>query len=368
MAGIYRPIIAALLAWGLAAGCALGDPPTVAFERVSSTKGRYLLWHRRPATEQDLALPFYPQGLTLESYAYRVRDRKHRSVLFYACYQCTTTRTPAEVLAFYATTFGADAPRTTDAATGVITQVIGPRDNCRLLEITPLDGVRHLKLEHVRHFAIPPRVYTPRERQVMRVLDAVTASYRQMPYLAYRMEQHVADATRSTPPSPPVIWAVTLERAAHLTASAMVNGVLVLHIGAKDGVVTVSRPSQSTTQRPYTGALTKAVLPEIDDDVALRLALGDSLITDTVDYLAICPVAGKSLDQELVVELTYPESAVTLRMRLDMQRKVLLRSQITEKSEDGTLRVLRTYTYATSTPSQPLPQQPPPAPAAETVR
>jgi len=406
----YSQLILLVLIGGLFTGCAWSAAPVAAVESAHTPKGVFLMWHRAPATEKDLGMPLYRQGTTLESYTYRVRDRKRRNFLFYACVRLTTKQTVAELLDYAQRALGADAQRETDAQTGVVTLVAGSKQDCRIVEVTPGKEGCQLKLEHVQHFEIPPRVYTAQEKKVLQQLSALTAAYHSASHVAYRVEQRVEVIPSAPPKKPhtpasaatarklpttlpktpshapatapvaeasslPQIWNVDFTRPDHLNVTAMVNGVVGLHLSAQDGNLQVINPGKNTLQRTIGNTLTMDKVPELQDDAVARLMLGDSLISDKVDYLALLPVPGMPINEQVEIVLTYPIDQITVRLRIDRRRQVIIRGEILHTDEERTLRVERTYSNmlldtAASAPGvhTPIPRQPATEPDAESAQ
>ena len=361
----YRQLMLLLLGWGLFTGLAWGVTPIKPLESAETPKGIFLMWHRTPATEKDLGMPLYRQGKTLQSYTNRVRDRKHRNYLFYACVRLSTTQSIAALLEYAQQALGTGAQRDTDKETGIVTLVAGSKQDCRIVTVTPEKEGYQLQLEHVQHFVIPPRVYTAQEKKVLQMLKELTAAYRSAGHVAYRVVQRIEEKPASSPPAPqlPQVWSVDYLRPNRLTVTALVNGVVGLHITTKDGSLLVMRPGKSTVQRATGHALTIETVPELQDDAVARLMLGDSLISESVDYLALLPVAGTPFTEQAEIVLTYPINHITVRLRLDRRRLVIIRGEIIRKTPENTLDVVREYSNILLDAAATAPALPAPKPA-----
>ena len=327
----------------LLAGVGLGVP-AAAQEAVSTDDGTFTVWHRTPAKEADLEMPFCT-GILLESAVYRVRDRKKRDVLRYAIARFSTTQKIDEIVAQYRRALGLTARSEKATTTGVITLCDGIQDDCRIVSVTPQGAICRVTLTRIRRFTPPPRVYSDREQQALRILRDVAATYQAARRIAYHFEQTVTttESNATSQPPPVLMWDVEFVRPAQLRVTATLNGEPGLTITTTDGKLVVTRPGQPDETRPLTLPLTLAQVPELEGDVYAHLMLGDNLVTKLVDYLGLLPVDGQPLTRQAQLVLTYPENMATLHLELEMTRKIVLRSVVA--INDGTQRaqIVRTY-------------------------
>lgn len=373
-------LVLAVLLWGHYVLAAQSPLAPATKEVVQTGKGTFTIWHRTPAVETDVEMPVLDNGLVLESFAYRVRDRKNRDVMRYARIKVTTTQTPASVAKFYQHTLGTAAVMSTAKDTGEITLAAGTKDNMRLVTIIPNATFCHVRLERVVRYAIPPRVYTAQEQRVFTLLDKVGRAYQNARQVSYSIQQHtvILHCAEGEKAPPDMTWTIDFQRPDQLQCS--VTGgkdgkETLLSVVTKDGKLVLSAPGKEDEQRAFTGAITADLLPELQDDAAARLMLGDALITPAVDFLAVQPVSGIPSDQQAQIVLTFPESRAKFFLYLDLQHATLLRSEIHVSQEDHEERITRTYSqmqliplsvdHGQATPSQQ--QSPPSAPAAVTA-
>jgi len=344
-------------------------PPAIR-ELVAITRGTVRQFYRDTVLASDLGLPLWDGAQPVEPGVYRVRDRKNRDLLRYAVVHYRLTDPMETIAARYLAALGEGAQRTTDKETGAVFLFAGVKDHCRLVTITPQEGVVLLTLERVERFTVPPRVYTAREQQVIRLLEELTAAYRAADRLGYTMEQLVDTGEKDEPAPPPVTWTVQFARPATLEMTATVAKQVALTITTKDGTLTVAGGNRPPDQRAIGTRLTTAQVPELRDDPAAELMLGAALLADDVDYLGLQPVGQAPLAQQVEIVLTYPDEGKVLRLQVDRQRQVITRAETTLTQENRTLRVTRSYREITMTaPPAPAAAPPPPLqpPAAGAV-
>lgn len=295
-------------------------------EVVKTVDGTYWLWRHSPATAADLDMPAFNRGLLMESFAYHVRDRKRRDVLYYARMRISTTALPAAIMQFYRGVLGAAAVVHTAPETGEITLASGTANDLRQVTITPQAKNCALLLERVKHYFIPPRVYNPRERQVIGVLNSVTQAYQNAQHIVYTLEQHDASIT---PPSTTQDYTLTMDyhrpNGLQLT---LLNGTKKLTIISQADHLVVTAPDGSIKQRTIAGKITADLLPEIQDDTLARLMLGDTLITPQVDYLALEAVPNVPPSRQAELILTYPDDNAKLFLFIDLQQKTILHAEM----------------------------------------
>ncbi|MHB9131854.1 MAG: hypothetical protein ACYDBB_12310 [Armatimonadota bacterium] len=320
-------------------------PAKATMEVVRTAEGTFYVWHRTPAERADLGMPIFNRGLVLDSFTYRVRDRKRRDKLFYARTVLTTTLSADEVVRFYQRHLGNGAQKQVDAGTGETSLSSGTKEHFRLVTITPAKDYAQIRLEHVQHFTIPPRVYTSGEQRVIRVLEDIAANYRTARHVAYTVEQQVAVPPQATPAAPPhtLVWTIDFTRPDSLHIVARVDDVIGLEINTDGDHLVVKRQEGEPEQRSLAKGLGIELLPELQDDTAARMLLGEQPISPEADYLALLPVDGVPMDRQVEVVITYPEREAKLFLFVDLTAKIILRSEIEVKVEKETVRMLRTY-------------------------
>ncbi|OPZ86366.1 MAG: hypothetical protein BWY76_00980 [bacterium ADurb.Bin429] len=353
--------ILALLLGSLLGAAALGVDPSAPFTReVSRTPwGTFIVFHRTPATTEDLEMPLFTGALTDESFVYRVRDRKKRDVLRMARVTFITLTPLEEVATFYARALGEGMTRETNAETGEITLARGTADNLWLVVIAPKEKTCHVRQERIQQFTAPPRELTAEELRVARVYAEVMATYLRAPRIAVTVEQHtelseaMAEGTRTSPPV--LTWKIDFTRPASLTLSAAVGETLGLEIMTKDGALIVSRQGRDDETRPLDGAITLATVPELRGDPLARMVFGEDLPTDA-DYLALSAMPGIPPHKQVRMTLTFPEEEMVLTLLIDRQRNTVLRSEVLLTGEENRwVRTIRTYTDYHIEPAMPAP-------------
>lgn len=328
--------------------------PTATKELIHTPNGKVVLWYRTPATTDDLQLPFVADAEFQQSYAYRVRDRKNRDLMSYACVRMTTNRPTEEVLQQYIEALGGAVQRSTDKDSGEISLVAGEAENFRMVVVEPRGAVCHVRLERVQHFTVPARIYTPQEQRVISLLDAVAAQYRDAAGVGYALDQREEPAAgKPANPVPPVRWSIAYQRPNSLTATALEGKTTALEVITQDEKLVIRHAGAKEEQRAFTtpGRITLDLLPEVQDEPVARMMLGDTLITPAVDYLALLSVKDVPLAQQAEVVLTYPDLDVTLRLRIDMVRKLIVRSEMHYQTEEDDYRIIRSYTDYILTPT-----------------
>jgi hypothetical protein len=333
---------------------------------VTTPQGTYWLYHRTPATDTDVRVADFPRGLTLDSFVYRVRDRKKRDVAFYALRRATTTATLDEVAAFFTQALGAGVQR--EDVAGRTTLVAGTLDQFRMVTIVPAAGRTTVRVERVEKYTIPPRVYTPEEQRVQRVVQELAAAYQARQTLEYRANWITVVGPKDTP-APALAWHVTFSRPAQVAGTATVimpddpatPAVTALTYATKGTSLLVTRQDGKPETRPLGKALTLDDVAELDDDPVVCLFLGDPLIGPAVDALALLPVPGMTPAQAVQVVLTFPDDRRTLRLTIDRVARRVLRSDVETRDADGHTATLR-RDYLTAVPSPPPPATVQPGP------
>ncbi len=337
--------------------------PAALQEAVTTPHGIYLLYYRTPAVDADLALPDYPRGLTLDSFVYHVRDRKHRDVARYACRRFTTTAGIAEVTAYFRTLLGPGMQ--TEALPTRTTLVAGTLAHFRMITLVPVAGHLTVREEQVEKFTIPPRVYTAEEQRVLRVVNTLARDYRTLAGLTFDAAWTAQTAAATEPPAPVLTWHVAYLRPAELTATASVGKIVALQYATKARTLLVTRQDGKTETRPLDKELTLDAIPELGDDPAMHLLLGDPLVTPATDYLALLPVPGHELDDQVQVVLTFPDDRETLRLTIDRRANTLARSEVESRDAEGHVSTMtRTYDYPITLPTTTTPL---PAPSPRTA-
>ncbi len=361
MRGCFVILAVWLLCCGAAQapGQAKPSPATAATgltgEVVHTDDGTFLLWQHTPATVADLEMPLCAQQKVRDSFAYRVCNRKRYKLLHYARVNLDTGQSPAAVIAFYRAVLGKQAVMQTAKGTGVVTLAAGTSDNVRLVTITPDAQGCRVRLERVHNFTIPPRIYTPQERRVLRVLENVAQTYRTARHIAYTMEQrNISDSASDKEKT--LTCTVDFHRPTDLHLSVTAGTTTVMTINTRAHQLVLTAPGAKDVQRTIGEKLTSALLPELQDDLVVRWMLGDPAVTPAVDYLALNSVAGVPSDRQVEAMLTYPDRGVKLLLFIDLQQKTLLRSETLSTDGDARLRIDRTYQQVrlepTATPNQ----------------
>jgi len=359
-AGLLACAICVLL---LGVPCRAADPAPFEKETVyTDAYGTVRQFHRAVATDADLGMPVWKDGELLQQGVYRLRDRKNRDILFYAFARFTTAKPVEEVASFYLDALGADARRDTDKATGDVTVFCGEKPDFRLVAITQKDGAIHLTLEHVQRFPNPPRAYTEREQQVIRVVEEITRAYHNARRIAYTMEQRIETTPAVEHTAPVLVWQCDFRRPKSLAVTVSAEGVVGLEIKTQGDKLVITRPNTDPQERAIGETLTSATVPEVQSDPVARLILGDTLISDEIDYFGLQAVGNLPLAQQVEVILTFPDDLAVLRLTLDRPRGVILRAETIVTQEDRQTRVIRTYHYTV-----PAPAPAPALPAANTT-
>lgn len=344
-AGLICLLLLGLPCW--AADAAPFEKETV----YTDAYGTVRQFYRAVATDADLGMPAWTDGELLQQGVFRLRDRKNRDILFYAFARFTTAKPVEEVAAFYLEALGADARRDTDKATGDVAVFCGEPQDFRLATITHKDGATHLTLEHVQRFPRPPRVYTEREQQVIRVVEEITRAYHNARRIAYTMEQRIETTPAADTPAPALIWQCDFRRPRSLAVTASAEGVVGLEIKSQGDTLIVTRPGRDPEARGIGETLTSAAVPELQSDPVARLMLGDTLISDEIDYFGLQAVGDLPLSRQVEVILTFPEDLAVLRLTIDRPRGVILRAETIVTQEDRETRVIRTYSYTAPAPA-----------------
>jgi hypothetical protein len=336
------------------------DAPVVTRETAKTPEGTVTIWRRTPATEADLEMPVCGHALVVESFAYRVRDRKKRDLMRYARIDLTSARPVDEVLDFYHGALGKDVARETDAKTGEITLTSGVEGNLRLVTIAPKAGYCDLRLERVQRYAIPPRVFTPREQQALRVLRAVEKTYRGANRVAFRVAQtfQMNWKPKEQAKIPTLTWSLDITRPQTVAVEASVDGVTALKMTTRGDGLLVSRQNQPDETRALKAPLDLAQLPELQSDPVSRLLLGDDLASARLDFLDLQAVPGVPRQARLV--LTYPEESSTITLTIDLATSTVLQSAVVLAGEEKRrTTMLRDYTNIILAPaSAPAPAAP----------
>lgn len=341
---LHRLCLLLLCCASLAAVAAAPAPFTR--EVTRTPQGTFVVYHRAPATAADLEMPVIGAAQVQESFAYRVRDRKKRDVLRYVRVVFASDLPAAKIVDLYGGyLFGtATQTRDTDAATGAVTLTAGAKDDFRLAQVTPAGAGCTVRLERVRRFSYPPRVFTPNEARVARVLGEVAATYRQAGRLAVDVAQDAVLSPAMGDEKPPTLsWHVEYTRPAIISLTAAVNGALGLRITTEGKQLRVARPEKEDELRPFAGPLDCTVVPELRGDPLMRLLFGEDLLARRVDALALSAVPGAPRQQRMT--LTFPDEEMTLTLLIDRPTNTVLRSEVyLAGEEDRWTRMVRTYT------------------------
>ena len=359
---------------GLAEGTATPSSakPGVTQETVVTSDGIFLLWHRTPAQAVDVGMPVLHDSLTLESFAYRVRDRKRRDLLQYARMRLATTAPLAAVTQFYCAALGKAVVQSTNKENGEVTLAAGSKDNLRMVTITPQEKNCHIRLERTVRYTIPPRIFTAGEQQVIRVLTEVGHTYQSARQVRLTAVQHTVLLDQKAPGKnpPDVTWTYDFSHPDRLQISATTGTKSVLTMTTSEGNLIVTAPQRQEEKRPIEGKITTELVPEIQDDPVARLMLGESLIIPALDFLSLDAMPGAAAGRQVKIALTYPDKRAKLFLIVDLQQKTILRSEMLTDEEDFQLRVERVYQDLQLIPPTTAPhaalsqQQSPPVPAA----
>lgn len=335
-------------------------------ELVHTEEGNFYLTHRTPAKSADVRMPIFSGGTTEESFAYRVRDRKLRDLLFLARMRITYPRPAGDLKLFYLGALGETAAEETDAKTGVITLTAGEQDHFRLVEITPQEQGCAVKLERVQQFTIPPRVYTETEQRIVRVLNDVASRYRTAEVVSYIVEQTMIlpkDTPKEEQP-PTLLWSVAFTRPAQLAVTTSAGRDSVgMRITTKDGALRVHQPAaeEDEVREIVGGYLSINDVPELRNDPVARLMLGGTLLTDQLDYIGMSSVKDVPTNRQAEIILTYPDRQETLHLFIDLRQKTILRCETVVSHDGQTARTIRSYR---TIKSDPIPEPTPPQPAS----
>ncbi|MHB9026226.1 MAG: hypothetical protein ACYC7E_18970 [Armatimonadota bacterium] len=348
--------------------------PPASMEKALTPEGARVIWRRTPATEADLTMPIFSKGLVLDSFVYRVRDRRRNDLINFARVLISTTESTQGLLDFYQKALGPTVQRSTKKQTGETFLTVGTQDNFRLVIITPQAGYTHLRLEHVQRFIAPPRVYTAQEQRVLRVLGEIGQTYSSARRVAYRNHERTFYSDDTAEDNrPELVVAIDFIRPSQISLTVTQGEITPLTIVTKDGNLEFMRPGKEVQRRAIAEAITLHDLPELRDDPIARLMLNETLITPDVDYLALIPVKDIPTNRQIQVVLTYPDYRATQYLLLDLQKKMLLRSEIVVKEDDYQMHIERVFTdqiieQPPVEPAVPVPATPAatPAPAAVT--
>lgn len=351
-------IILVILACISTLACA-DEPASQEHHLVRTEDGNFTLWHRIPAEEADFGLPFWQEGVVQTSFAYRVRDRKQRDLLFLARMRLTSGKSVEVARAYYATALGAPVTQEVNAKTGEITLVSGEKENFRLVTILPHAQGCEVTVQRVQEYTVPPRVFDAREQRVLRVLTEVTKHYQMAQHVAYTMEQRTTLPASAGQQQPPVLtWTIDFTRPAQLTLTAAVGDTTGLRITTEQDGLHVARQMEQGEVRPLKGTLTIDDVPELQDDPVARMVLGDPLVSDRLDFLAMQAVPGVPDNKQADITLTYPETNTTWHLIVDLQLAIVLRCEATITDGQDNYRVVRSYPRMSLSPVA----APPPAP------
>ena len=89
------------------------------------------------------------------------------------------------------------------------------------------------------------------------------------------------------------------------------------------------------------------------------MLLGDPLVNDRLDFIAIQAVPGVPEHQQADLTLTYPDTDTTWHLIVDLQQATVLRCETTITDGQESYRIMRSYTRMSLSP---VAAPPPPAP------
>lgn len=340
---VQRCIVYIML-FALAISACMASDLSLDRELVHTPEGNFYMWHRSPAQEADLGMPFLQGGETKESLVYRVRDRKLRDQLFFVRVHQVTTQSVDQVQQFYAGVLGNDAVQTSDPKTGEISISAGTRDHFRLVVITPKEQGCDVRLEHIQQFTVPERVFTEAEQRAIHVLNAISERYKTSQRVTYVMEQRAILTGAQTPP-PLLTWNIDFTRPKQVLITAETGKITGIRITTENDNLRVHPQVGNDELRPLTGELTIDNVPELQDDPVANLMLGKSLITDQLDFISIDAVPGVPTYVQALIVLTYPDTNETLRLTVNLQRKTILRCETVITNGTERVTMVRVYKH-----------------------
>lgn len=314
-------------------------------DAISTPQGTFALWYRSPANITDMEMPNPDQALTINSFVYRVRDRKQRDILRYSrVYMTTSTETPEQIANFYRQVFGKNYGEATDATKKETVICSGVDGNFRLVTIMDKEKYCRIKLERVRQFTVAPRVYTDQEQKILTLLQDVAAKYRQTHRLQY-------SSTRTDSGSgvaknlAPLQMKVDFIMPDKITVKGDRAGKPEVRIWTKPTGLLVQRDGAKDILRSITGPLTIDDVPELEEDSVARMMLGENVISNSTDYIMIqdAPKSKKGPQSEVV--LTFPEDNATMHIYINQIDKTINSTMTKYKGDDYNGVIKQFYNY-----------------------
>jgi hypothetical protein len=324
-------------------------------DAVSTPQGTFALWYRSPATIADVEMPNPDKSLIINSFVYRVRDRKNRDILRYSrVYMTTSMNTPEQITNFYRGVFGKNYGEATDAAKKETLICSGIDGDFRLVTIMDKEKYCRIKLERVRQYAVPPRVYTDREQKILSLLQDVAAKYRQTRRLQYNMTRTDTGTGVATNLAP-LQMKVDFIMPDKITVKGDRAGKPEVRIWTKSNGLLVQRDGAKDVLRSITGQLTTDDLPELEDDAVARMMLGENVINNATDYIMIqdAPKTNKGSQSEVV--LTFPEDRATMHIFINQADKTINSTMTKYEGDDYNGVIKQFYNYNKIEQSIPAP-------------
>ncbi|MEI6519912.1 MAG: hypothetical protein WCO98_07730 [bacterium] len=324
-------------------------------DAISTPQGTFALWYRSPATVTDMEMPNPDQALTINSFVYRVRDRKQRDILRYSrVYMTTSTKTPAQIAAFYRQVFGKNYGEATDVTKKETLICSGVDGNFRLVTIMDKDKYCRIKLERVRQYSVAPRVYTDREQKILSLLQDVAAKYRQTHRLQYNMTR-IDSGSGVAKNLAPLQMKIDFIMPDKITVKGDRAGKPEVRIWTKPNGLLIQRDGAKDVLRSITGPLTTEDLPELEEDSVARMMLGENVINNSTDYIMIqdAPKTKKGPQSEVV--LTFPEDKATMHVYINQLDKTINSTMTKYEGDDYNGVIKQFYNYNKIEQSIPAP-------------
>lgn len=324
-------------------------------DAVATPQGTFALWYRSPASITDVEMPNPDKSLVINSFVYRVRDRKNRDILRYSrVYMTTSVETPEQIANFYRAVFGKNYGEATDADKKETLLCSGIDGDFRLVTIMDKGKYCRIKLERVRQFAVPPRVYTDREQKILSLLQDVAAKYRQTRRLQYNMTRTDTGTGVATNLAP-LQMKVDFIMPDKITVKGDRAGKPEVRIWTKSNGLLVQRDGAKDVLRSITGQLTTDDLPELEDDAVARMMLGENVINNATDYIMIqdAPKGNKGPQSEVV--LTFPEDKATMHIFINQIDKTINSTMTKYEGDDYNGVIKQFYNYNKIEQSIPAP-------------
>ncbi len=308
---------------------------------VATPQGTFTLWYRSPASVNDLEMPNPQQILILNSFVYRVRDRKQHDILRYSREYMTTSESPAAMAQFYRTFFGENYSEATDEIKKETLICSGVDGDFKLVTITDKDKYCRIKLERVRQYAVAPRMYSDREQKILSLLQDVAAKYRQTRRLQYNMTR-IDSGFGMAKNLSPLQMKIDFIMPDKITVKADRAGKPEVRIWSKPQGLLVQRDGAKDVFRSITERLTTEDLPELNDDSVARMMLGENVINGSTDYIMIQDAPKNKKGPQSEVVLTFPEDNAAMHIFISQIDKTI-NSTVTKYNGDNDTGVIKQF-------------------------